>query len=669
LAPLDVDVKKSARGEESLRALIERFGPEFTQTAHVETPSGGSHYYYSLADGIKNTNGVFGPGLETKVDAYVVAPPSKIGHREYRWTHPPETTPVLPFPDYLLSLLREQKVDQKAASGLAADECIPEGRRNITLISLAGSMRRRGMSQVAIEAGLAAENSQRCNPPLSEDEVRSIARSVGHYLPADTTLLAVRDYAHTETLALLFKGLYRWAAHRGSWMAWGDGVWQPATEQQMATKAAEELRREYARRLASCTDKDEVRRLTMLANESCMYARVQGALSFLKGKEGFHTNPEEWDADPWILNVRNGVVDLRAGELRSHSPNYLCTRQALVDFDPSVPGSAWLAHLERCLPSANVRRQVQRDLGLALVGGTLDEFLPIWFGVGANGKSTTARVMQNVLGDYAKKAAPKLLVQGKNDRHPTEIADLCGARLVFSIETDEGKGLAEGLVKDLTGGDRKKARFMRGDFFEFGQTFTIVLLVNHKPTISGTDEGIWRRVRLVPWTETIPEAERRPQDEIVAELGAEASAVLNWLLAGLQDWQRDHHWMAEEVRVATAAYRDEQDALSGFLTDCCELGPRFTAAITELHNTYATWCENVCEEPLTKRRFGELLRQRGIVQKRMGHGGPRHWVGIRLRVTNGDRLSISSHARDEYKNEPELLSPSVTTAPFGEVIS
>ena len=313
LVPVDVDVKKSARGEESLRALIERFGPELIQTARVETPSGGSHYYYSLVNGIKNTNGALGPGLETKVDAYVVAPPSRIGHREYCWTHPPETTPILPFPDCLVSLLRERGFDQKAEPDLAADERIPEGRRNITLISLAGSMRRRGMSQVAIEAGLAAENSLRCNPPLSEAEVRSIARSVGQYPPAETPLLAVRDYAHTETLVLLFRDRYRWAAHRGFWMAWGDGVWQPATEQQTAAKAAEELRREYARRLASCTDKDEVRRLTMLANESCMYARVQGALSFLKGKEGFHTNPEEWDADPWILNVRNGVVDLRAG--------------------------------------------------------------------------------------------------------------------------------------------------------------------------------------------------------------------------------------------------------------------------------------------------------------------------------------------------------------------
>jgi len=665
LAPLDVDVKKSARGEESLRSLIERFGPEFTQTALVKTPSGGSHYYYSLVDGIKNTNGDLGPGLETKVDAYVVAPPSKIGDREYRWTHPPETTPILPFPDFLSRLLTGQKANQKAAPGLVADECIPEGHRNITLTSLAGTMRRRRMSKGAIEAALLEENARCCDPPLSEDEVKSIAESVGHYRPADTTPLAVRDYAHAEALALLFKDRYRWAAHRGSWMAWRSDVWQPVTEQQTATEAAEELRREYARLLGICTDKDEVHRLTGLVNESCMYARVQGALSFLKGWSGFHTDPELWDADAWILNVRNGVVDLRTGELRSHSPNDLCTKQASVDFHPSAPGGAWQAHLDRCLPSANIRRQVQRDLGLALVGGTLDEFLPIWYGKGANGKSTTARVLQKVLGDYAKKAAPKLLVQSKHERHPTEIADLCSARLVFSVETDEGKGLAEGLVKDLTGGDRKKARFMRGDFFEFGQTFTIVLLVNHKPTISGTDEGIWRRVRLVPWTETIPETERRPQDEVVAELEAEGSAVLNWVLAGLQDWQRDYHWMAEEVRVATATYREEQDALSGFLTDCCELGPRFTAGVTETYDTYTAWCQNAGEEPLKKRRFSELLRQRGISQGPRGHGGSRRWVGIRLCsgvVTNGDRLSISSHARDDYKNEPELVSPSVTIA-------
>jgi putative DNA primase/helicase len=661
---LDVDVKKGARGEESLAALIERFGPEFTQTAHVKTPSGGSHYYYSLVDGIKNTNGELGPGLETKVDAYVVAPPSTIGSREYRWVEPPETSPVLPFPECLSRLLAGQNADRGSARGLLTDECIPEGQRNATLTSLAGTMRRRGMSGAAIEAALAAENSRRCDPPLSEDEVKTIAGSVGRYPPADASLPTVRDYAQAGTLALLFKDRYRWAAHRGTWMAWTGGVWQPVTEQQTATEAAEALRSEYARLLAGCTDKDEVRRLTVLVNESCMYARVQGALSFLKGWEGFHTDPEQWDADAWALNVRNGVLDLRTGELRPHSPHDLCTKQAPVDLDPAAHSDPWQAHLDQWLPNANIRRQVQRDLGVALVGGTLEEFLPIWYGTGANGKSTTARVLQGTLGDYAKKAAPRLLVRTKHERHPTEIADLCGARLALSVETDEGKGLAEGLVKDLTGGDRKKARFMRGDFFEFGQTFTIVLLVNHKPVITGTDEGIWRRVRLVPWAEAIPKAEERPQDEVVAELVAEGSAVLNWLLAGLRDWQQEHHWMAEEVRAATATYRAEQDILSGFLGDRCDLGPRFTEGVAETYDSYVAWCQDAGEEPVGKLRFGDLLRQRGITQRPKGHGGTRHWVGMHLRrrvVTNGDRLSVIPHARDEYKKEPETLSPLVTS--------
>jgi putative DNA primase/helicase len=613
-----------------------------------------------LVDGIKSTNGKLGPGLETKVDAYVVAPPSTIGGGEYRWVQPLETTTILALPDCLLTLLTEQKEDRAATVKCLGDEPIPEGCRNATLTSLAGTMRRRRMTEVGIEAALLAENTRRCKPPLPEYEVRNIARSVGHYPLADTTPVAVRDYAHAETLAALFKDRFRWAAHRGCWMAWEGGVWQPVTEQQVAARAAEELRREYARRLPLSTGEDEVKRLTGLVDESCTYSRVQGALSFLKGWDGFHTNPEQWDADPWILNVQNGVVDLRTGELRAHSPNNLCTKQAGVDFDPSASGDAWQAHVERCLPDTNIRRQVQRDLGVALVGGTLEECLPIWYGDGANGKSTTARTMQGVLGDYAKKAAPKLLVAGKHERHPTEIADLCGVRLAFSIETNQGERLAEGLVKDLTGGDRKKARLMRQDFFEFGQTFTIVLLVNHRPTITGTDEGIWRRVRLVPWTATIPETQRRPQDEVVAELVAEGSVVLNWLLAGLQDWQQDHHWVAEKVRVATATYREEQDALGGFLTDCCELGPRFAVSVTVLYETYREWCQKSCEEPLGKVKFGALLRQRGISQGPRGHGGSRRWVGVRLgdvMVTNGDKLPDSPVMRDDSKDEPECLSP------------
>ena len=495
-----------------------------------------------------------------------------------------------------------------------------------------------------------------------ERHMQRVARSAARKAPAEEPPPSVADWAHAETLAGLLEGAYRWAYHRGTWMGWTGQVWEPITEQRMATIAAESLRIEYARLLALAANKPTLKRLARLITDTCVYRHVQGGLSFLKGWSGFETEPKQWDADPWLLNVSNGLVDLRTGAIAVHSPSHLCTKLAPVAYEPIAAAPAWEAHLERFLPNESIRRQVQRDMGTALVGAVLEEALPIWYGTGGNGKTTTARVFAAVLGDYARKAAPNLLIQSRNERHSTEVADLAGSRWVVSAEIDDGKRLAEALVKDLTGGDVKKARFMRGDFFEFFQTFSITLLVNHKPIISGTDEGIWRRVRLVPWTETITDAERRPQDEVLFELLQEGPGILAWMVAGLQDWLADSRWEAPEVKMATMAYREEQDVLAPFLSDRCEIGPRYTVGVGELYDAYGRWGENVGEQCAAKRRFGDLLRQRGCSQQQVGHAKTRTWIGLRLQTdlrTDADRAALSLPGENEIKTNNARASASV----------
>jgi len=477
----------------------------------------------------------------------------------------------------------------------------------------------------------------------------------------DLELLPVRDLAHAEALAELWQNRYRWAVHRGCWMTWTGQRWEPVTEQQAAATAARDLRVRYAAQLSEARDRETVARLTELVMETCTYTRIQGALNFLKGFPGFHTKAEQWDADPWLLNVANGVIDLRTGELRPHDSADLCTKLAPVNYDPEAKGQSWEEHIRYFLPSDDVRRQVQRDLGMALVGADIEEMLPIWYGVGANGKSTTARAIQAVLGDYASRAAPNLLIQRRNEQHPTEIADLAGRRVVFSVEVSNNARLDEAKAKDLSGGDRIKARYMRQDFFEFESTWTIFLLCNHKPVVSGTDLGIWRRLRLVPWSVSMPVEQQQPQELVVERLAAEGSAILRWLLDGLADWRREPHWMAAEVRAATNDYQVEQDRLGGFLADCCEERPNVSVAVGELYDAYTKWCEENGEEPLGKRAFGERLRDRGIAQRRSDKGR-RLWVGIRInhQVTKGDNTSGYSPVKSEFLGEPESLSPFVT---------
>jgi len=608
-----------------------------------ETGGGGEHRFYQWPGSrVPPAVGIL-PKVDIRGDgSYAVAPPSHhLSGKNYRWAEGRALgeVEVPACPEWVLDLLKK-KEPQKNHLGELSEDSIPEGERNARLASLAGTMRRRDMSVDEIETAISKVNADRCNPPLGETEVREIARSISRYEPVevDDPYAMQKDYGHAVVLGELFANRFRWAIHRGSWMEYDLGVWRPISEEYMSIAAADALRRQYVAELSQAKDKQHIDELTSRIRETCIFARIAGALSFLKGRQGILTRPKEWDRNPWLFNVANGTLDLKTGELHEHDANDLLTKLAPVNYDPQATSRAWETHLDMFLPEPKIRRQVQRSLGVALVGTTLEEKLDLWYGIGANGKTTTARALMAVCGDYTLRAAPDLLIASKHDRHPAEIADLAGSRLVFSVEVDEGKKMAEALVKDLTGGDVKKARYMYQDFFQFEQTFSIMLITNHKPAVTGTDVGIWRRIRLIPWEHAVTEYQgrRRPQEEVVSELIDGGSAILNWLLAGLTDWQHDHEWTAPEVQAATEAYRQEEDVLGGFLADCCELGPRYVAQVSELYEAYTTWCTKNGEEPMKKAQFGKFLRRRGITQIEAGHENMRSWKGIRIQGGNQD---------------------------------
>jgi phage/plasmid-associated DNA primase len=216
----------------------------------------------------------------------------------------------------------------------------------------------------------------------------------------------------------------------------------------------------------------------------------------------------------------------------------------------------------------------------------------------------------------------------KKGSHPTELADLFGMRLVASIEVEDGRRLAESLVKQLTGGDRVKARRMRQDFWEFEPTHTVFMAVNHKPIVRGTDTAIWRRIRLIPFTETIPPAEQDKQ--LPEKLRAELPGILAWAVEGCLEWRREGLQAPEEVRRATAGYRSEMDVLGDFLADRCFRGERLQVGKDELYKAYQMWSEEAGEKTETKRKFGMLLKERGIEDGRNPERTKRIWKGIGL---------------------------------------
>lgn len=336
---------------------------------------------------------------------------------------------------------------------------------------------------------------------------------------------------------------------------------------------------------------------------------------------------EDMDANPGLLGLPSGVLDLTTGKHRLHRQDDRITKTAACEFKPQATSPTWEIFVTEAMGGdAELVDYVQRLAGYMLSGRRGDHLLPILWGSGANGKSTFLGALQTMLGDYAGTAAPGLLIQRHGTDHPTALADLQGKRLVVVSETGESGRLNEEQVKLLTGGDRISARRMRMDFYQFTPSHLLMLQTNHRPRVAGTDEGIWRRLRLIPFTITVPPDRRDPA--LPAKLRAELPGILNWCWRGWLRY-RDHGFNdPTAVRAATAEYRDASDMLGEFLRECCAVGDYYTVGAAELYRAYQQWTQEAGERTLNQRDLGVRLSERGFQSARTKK--ERRWRGLRV---------------------------------------
>ena len=425
------------------------------------------------------------------------------------------------------------------------------------------------------------------------------------------------DYGNCERIVDRHGNSIRFCHPWSKWLVWDGRRWRVDDTEEIERKAKESLRAIYAEASRE-DDPDRRKAVVSWARESEKAARIRAAMSLARSEAGIPILPPSMDRDPWGFNVLNGTIDLRTGNLRPHDRADLITKLAEVEFDPAAKCPLWDATLELVFrredpdDTQDLIGYWRRVCGMAMAGVVRDHVLPIPYGTGSNGKTTVLGTIVDVFGsDYATKAAPDLLMAKRTEGHPTDRADLFGKRLVVAIETEAGGRFNEPLLKELTGGDRIRARRMREDFWEFAPTHTLIIATNHKPVVRGTDLGIWRRLKLIPFTTRIdPELADREMPE---KLRNEAPGILAWCVRGCLDWQRVGLAEPPEVSTATAEYRADEDAIGGFLEEETVRGHgtlRVKSGV--LHRAYVAWAEARNERAISARAFGTAIRERGL---------------------------------------------------------
>jgi putative DNA primase/helicase len=435
----------------------------------------------------------------------------------------------------------------------------------------------------------------------------------------------IRNYGREVRYAPHLKGWFRWDGRR--WAHDLDGQvhrYAHATAQSILTEAA------------GLTDREDAKKRTAWSFKSEAARQLDAMVRIAERLRGVPISSFELDADPWLFNALNGTIDLRTREIRPHEPKDLLTKLAPVVYDPDAQDDRWDAYLESAIPDGELREWVQRGAGYTLTGLTIEELLFFVHGPTRAGKSTFLEAFKACLGDYARNADFETFLDSKRGAGSAtqDIARLAGARLVASNEIDEGRKLAEGLVKTLTGGDTITARFMYSPDFEFSPAFKLWLAANHKPKVRHGDDAIWRRIRLVPFVH--PPA--KPDSGLKAYLSHNPkarSAILRWAVDGCAAWQERGLRTVAAVREATEAYRAEMDPLAEFFADHCAFGDHETHWVisADLRKAYEEWAnEQGIRRTLSPNHFSELLdgRECHSDRRRIAGKPTRIWRGLRL---------------------------------------
>jgi putative DNA primase/helicase len=342
---------------------------------------------------------------------------------------------------------------------------------------------------------------------------------------------------------------------------------------------------------------------------------------------------EQLDANHMVFNCENGIL-YPDGSIHPHAFEEMITKLSPVKINGRAKCPTWEVFLEQVVPSADVRKFLQKCIGYSMTGDISEQVLFFVYGSGSNGKSTFFHIINKIFGDYASQLPVESLMATKNDQHPTVLADLRGVRFVLASEPEDGRRFNEGLLKQITGGEKIVARRMRENFFRFESTAKLWIMGNHKPTIRGTDHAIWRRIRLIPFTVVIPK-EKQDKD-LWGKLEAELEGILLWCIKGLKLWMNEGLEPPAEVLAATEEYREEMDSVQEFINEELETEPGHWILHAALYAKFSKRQTENNERLISSKAFSQKLKEKGYIsQKRTGN--QTYWQDLKFRGKGEDR--------------------------------
>ena len=677
-------------------------------TGAVVTGGGGRHYYFEYHLPLGNSAGRLGAHIDVRGDGGQVVYPGSV-HPDtgvvYEWLpgHAPWETKLANLPAEIVDKLRTKTKRERrpVLKELTNDfEPTQPAMRDDRRLAAYGRMAVKLQLNELRGAGNGSRNSMlnesafslgtlipQCLSRLAvEDELRHVATEIG-LEPGEieatitsgldagereprTIDLGERPYADHDAIrnqrdefttdlgnsrrfTRQMTGRAMFCGAQGRWYLWSGTHWKQDEDcavlnlaKQVALSIFDEAK------AASLPERQEY--LGKWAVKSQARARLE-AMVFLAGPD-LAIGVEDLDQDAWLFNCVSGTVDLRTGNLRKHDSANRITKISSTRYDAKAACPRWTQFLQEIMNcNDKLITYLQRVFGYCLTGDVSEQYLWLMHGSGSNGKSVFTDILSSVMGDYASEAAPDLLLASQGERHPTGEADLFGRRLVIASETEDSRRLNTALTKRLTGNAKVKARYMRGDFFEFERTFKLFLVTNCLPTVHENSVAVWRRLRAVPFAVQI--APGRQDKTLLTKLKAEQSGVLNWLIRGCLDWQKHGLSEPDEVSNATQAYQMHEDTLADFFEQHCQFDPREMVSRGELYMAYVGWTEQKKDKyPLRDKRFFDEVRRRtgiGECQPRVNGQRDRFFTGIGL-INDGKNKTL---AQVEHLGTPDSVLP------------